>query len=108
MATRIVDQMIRRLKAPDAKSLHRVGLGDSRLWGANHRAGVISFILDYRIHGRHRRYTIGRYPDEYSATAARTRAGELRQRIREGRDPMEERNQSRLELTLGDLVIGIS
>jgi hypothetical protein len=33
-------------------------------------AGVISFILDYRIHGRHRRYLISRYRDEYSATVS--------------------------------------
>ena len=104
MATRIVDQTIKRLKAPDAN--HCIEW-DSEIPGFGVRitaAGVISFILDYRIHGRHRRYTIGRYPDEYSATAARTKAGELRQRIREGHDPMEERNQSRLELTFGDLV----
>ena len=104
MATRIVDQMIRRLKAPDANHYTE---WDSAIPGFGVRitaTGVISFILDYRIHGRHRRYTIGRYPDEYSATAARTRAGELRQRIREGHDPMEERNQSRLEPTLGELL----
>jgi integrase len=104
MATRIVDQAIRRLKAPAANQHTE---WDSEIPGFGVRitaAGVISFILDYRIHGRHRRYTIGRYPDEYSATAARTKAGELRRRIREGHDPMEERNQSRLEPTLGDLV----
>lgn len=94
MAARIVDQMIRRLKAPEAN--HHTEW-DSEMPGFGVRitaAGVISFILDYRIHGRHRRYTIGRYPDEYGATAARTGAGELRQRIREGRDPMEERNRA--------------
>ena len=26
-------------------------------------AGAISFILNYRIHGRERRYTIGRHPE---------------------------------------------
>jgi integrase len=65
-------------------------------------AGVTSFILDYRIFGRQRRYTIGRYP-EMTSTAARIEAGELRAMIRAGRDPMEERNQRRGEPTLGDL-----
>jgi integrase len=104
MATRIVDQVIRRLRAPEANHCIEWDLAIPGFGVRITAAGVISFILDYRIHGRHRRYTIGRYPDEYSATAARIRAGELRQRIREGHDPMEERNQSRLELTLGDLV----
>ena len=65
-------------------------------------SGVTSFILDYRISGRQRRYTIGRHP-ELTIAAARIEAGELRARIRNGRDPMEERNNSRVEPTLGDL-----
>jgi integrase len=66
-------------------------------------AGVISFVLDYRIFGRQRRYTIGRL-GEYSATAAREKARKLRVGIDDGQDPLEERNQSRSEPTLDDLL----
>lgn len=62
----------------------------------------MSFILNYRIHGRERRYTIGRHP-ELSATAARERALHLRRRVLDGSDPLEEREQARSEPTVGDL-----
>jgi integrase len=67
-------------------------------------AGIVSFVLDYRIFGRQRRYTIGRYP-ELTATAARDEALTLKKRIREGHDPMEERKEFRSEPTLGDLAV---
>lgn len=63
---------------------------------------MVSFLLDYYIFGRRRRYTIGRYPD-LTASAARDEAIKLRAMIRAGRDPMEERSQSREEPTLGHL-----
>jgi integrase len=65
-------------------------------------AGVMSFILDYYVAGRRRRYTIGRHP-EMTASVARARAEALRVRIRDGHDPMEERVQSRVEPTVQDL-----
>jgi integrase len=102
MGKRIVEQTIKRMKAPEENS--RIEW-DAEIPGFGVRitaAGVTSFILDYRIFGRQRRYTIGRYP-EMSSTAARIEAGELRAMIRAGRDPMEERNQLRGEPTLGDL-----
>lgn len=102
MKKRIVEQTIKRLKPP-AKG-NRIAW-DSEIPGFGARitaAGIISFILDYRIFGRQRRYTIGRYP-ELTATAARIDAGELRAKIRAGHDPMEERLQSRSEPTLEDL-----
>ena len=102
MKKRIVEQTIKGLK-PLAKG-NRVAW-DSEIPGFGARitaAGIISFILDYRIFGRQRRYTIGRYP-ELTATAARIDAGELRAKIRAGHDPMEERLQRRSEPTLGDL-----
>lgn len=100
--TKIVEKAIKNLKAPEEGSLIQ---WDSEMKGFGVRitsAGVTSFILDYRIFGRHRRYTIGRHP-ELTATAARIEAGNLRAKIRAGHDPMEERNQSRGEPTLGDL-----
>lgn len=102
MKRRIVEQTIKGLKPP-AKG-NRIAW-DSEIPGFGARitaAGIISFILDYRIFGRQRRYTIGRYP-ELTATAARIDAGELRAKIRAGHDPMEERLQSRSEPTLENL-----
>ena len=104
MGNRIVEQTIKRMKPP-AEGYYIEW--DSEIPGFGARitaAGVVSFILDYRIFGRHRRYTIGRYSEhDLTATAARIEAGELRTKIRAGHDPMEERNQRRGEPTLGDL-----
>jgi integrase len=97
-----VEQTIKRMKAPKESNCIE---WDAEIPGFGVRitaGGVISFILDYRIFGRQRRYTIGRYP-ELTATAARIEAGELRAKIRAGRDPMEERDLNRGEPTLDDL-----
>jgi integrase len=103
MGNRITEQSIKRMKAPEDGNYIE---WDSEIPGFGVRitvAGAVGFILDYRIFGRQRRYTIGRYP-ELTATAARLEAGALRAKIRAGHDPMEERNQSRGEPTAGDLV----
>lgn len=60
-------------------------------------AGQKSFVLNYRIFGKERRYTIGKYPDDYSAETARARAVQLRQGIREGKDPFAERERAAQE-----------
>jgi integrase len=102
MGKRIVDKSIKKMAAPEEGN--RIEW-DAEIPGFGVRitaSGVTSFILDYRIAGRQRRYTIGRYP-ELTVVAARVEAGELRARIRDGHDPMAERHQSRLEPTLGDL-----
>jgi integrase len=102
MGKRIVEKSIKKMDAPEQGN--RIEW-DSEIPGFGVRvtaAGATSFILDYRISGRQRRYTIGRYP-ELTVAAARVEAGKLRTRIREGHDPMEERNQGRLEPTLEDL-----
>src|ERR1035441_4958494 len=102
MGKRIVEKSIKKMEAPEMGN--RIEW-DSEIPGFGVRitaAGAVSFILDYRIHGRQRRYTIGRSP-EWSPTAAREQAGELRRLIAKGNDPMEERRQSRSEPTLEDL-----
>lgn len=99
---RIADGFIRKLVPPE--SGNRI-VYDSEIPGFGIRitsAGVMSFVLNYRIHGRERRFTIGRYP-ELTATAARERGRQLRGRILDGHDPLEEREQSRTEPTMGDL-----
>lgn len=63
---------------------------------------AIAFILTYRIHGRQRRYTIGRWPD-WSVDAARDEAIILRQQIAKGKDPLEARDAERHERALSEL-----
>lgn len=100
---RITEQTLRKMRPPETN--HRIEW-DSEIPGFGARitaAGVISFVLDYRIFGRQRRYTIGQV-GEYSVTAAREKARKLRVGIDDGHDPLEERNQSRTEPTLDDLL----
>lgn len=102
MAQRIVEKMIAKLERPAAgNQIHY----DSEIPGFGVRItanGAISFVLNYRIHGRERRYTIGKHP-ELTATAARDRALRLRGLVRDGRDPLQEREHDRQEPTLSDL-----
>lgn len=58
-------------------------------------SGNRAFTLDYRISGRQRRMTIGRWP-EWNTVAARERAKELRRDIDEGIDPLMHRMLSNL------------
>jgi integrase len=64
--------------------------------------GAISFVLSYRIHGRERRYTIGRYPI-LTLADAREDALELHGDIRAGRDPLDTRTSERDAPTMKDL-----
>lgn len=64
--------------------------------------GVKSFILNYRIAGRLRRYTIGRAGD-WTVVAARKRASELRRMIDVGIDPMAEKQEAREAPNVRDL-----
>src|SRR6516164_7555671 len=87
--------------------------GDVMWWDNDPRAtgfgirsyagGSKSFFIDYRLHGRHRRYTIGPYP-RWSAEAARERAKELRRGIDQGQDPAGDKRSRRTAPTIKDLV----
>lgn len=68
-----------------------------------YRSGSRSFSLDYRHAGRQRRMTIGRWP-EWTATAARERAKELRRAIDSGGDPLGQREQGREAPRFQDLI----
>ena len=62
MKKRIGEKSIRNLEAPEAGN--RIDW-DDKLPGFGVRitaSGVTSFILDYYVAGRRRRYTIGRHP----------------------------------------------
>jgi integrase len=65
-------------------------------------ANVKSFVLNYSVAGRERRFTIGRWP-EWSADAARAEALQWRGKIDKGQDPLREREVARGEALLSDL-----
>ncbi len=60
-----------------------------------YRGGGRAFTLDYRHAGRQRRMTFGRWP-EWSVSAARERAKELRREIDAGADPLGQREAPRV------------
>ena len=102
MATRLTDKIVTRLPCPDRGS--RITF-DSVVPGHGVRVtanGSRSFIFDYRVGGRQRRLTIGKFP-AYSTTAAREEAKTLYRRSAVGEDPMAERHAERRAPTVADL-----
>src|SRR5437870_1007824 len=99
---RITRETVLRMTPPAADS--RITFdGEVPGFGARITArGVISFVLSYRIHGRQRCYTIGRYPT-LSPTEARDEAIELRKAIRQGQDPLATRALERNAPLVRDL-----
>jgi integrase len=68
-----------------------------------YRGGGRAFTFDYRHAGRQRRMTFARSP-EWSVTAARDRARELRREVDLGHDPLAERDQIRAVPRVQDLI----
>ena len=67
-------------------------------------AGAKSFVFNYRINGRERRYTLGPYgKDLWTLQRARRRAGDLRRMVARGEDPLGERIDARDAPTVADL-----
>lgn len=64
--------------------------------------GAVAFVLDYYIHGRQRRFTIGRHPI-LSVAEARAEAVRLRGEVLKGRDPLETRANEREAPMMTDL-----
>lgn len=99
-----------RISQRNIKTLHAPQRGNRVEWDGEipgfgvciTRSGVKSFVLSYRINGRKRRYTIGRC-SEWSADAARNRAIELKQEIRNGKDPLQEKQRASGEPTISEL-----
>lgn len=101
MAKRLNDKTVKALPASGTRQI----VFDNQLPGFGVRVsggGVKTFLLDYRINGRQRRYTIGKYP-AWSVAAARDRASKLRREIDQGTDPLADRKAVSGELTVGDL-----
>jgi len=61
-----------------------------------YRGGGRVFTLDYRHAGRQRRMTFGQWP-EWSVSAARERAKEIRREIDAGADPLAQRGAPRVD-----------
>ena len=94
MGNLITEKLIKKLQLPTRGS--RI-VYDRELRGFGLRttaAGVKAFVLNYHVSGRERRYTIGRWP-EMSAEMARREALALREGIRQGHDPLRERERAR-------------
>uniref|UniRef100_UPI0040478243 tyrosine-type recombinase/integrase n=1 Tax=Yoonia sp. TaxID=2212373 RepID=UPI0040478243 len=67
------------------------------------QSGGRSFALDYRYAGAQRRMAIGRWP-EWTVTAARERARDLRRVIEEGGDPLGARGELREAPRFSDMI----
>jgi integrase len=103
MAEKLDNRGIQRLPAPTAGN--RIYY-DSEVAGFGCRvtsAGARSFILNYRTRsGRERRFTIGP-ASEWSVTAARNEAKELKKKIERGNDPLAEIRADRDAPTMADM-----
>jgi len=106
MAIKLTEAIVSELTIPDKRPFVLFDGGhDKKVPGFGVRVtpgGSKAFILDYRIHGRQRRFTIGAV-GTWTVMAARKQAGELRRLVDAGRDPMEERNRDRTDPTMADL-----
>jgi integrase len=102
MTQKITQRTVKGLRAERENRI----VWDSELKGFGVRitpAGAITFILNYRSHGRQRRYKIGRAP-EWTAEAARAEAAKIKPKIdSEGYDPLESKQKARGEPTMVDL-----
>lgn len=100
---KITARAVKDLSAPE--NANKI-VWDSELKGFGIRvtsAGDVSFFLNYRAHGRQRRYKIGRAP-EWTPDAARAEAATLKPLIdSKGYDPLAEKQRARGEPTFRDL-----
>ena len=101
----LTDATIRRLPTPaKGNKVHY----DDEVPGFGCRvtaAGARAFILNYVVKGsgRERRSTIGQFPD-WSTTAARSKARELRRGIDDGADPLADIEAERAAPTMAELI----
>lgn len=103
MSERLTDRIVAKLIKPETGNTVYF---DSEVGGLAVRVtagGSRSFVLCYRTRaGRQRRYTIGSFPD-WTVTAARAEARELKRQIDQGGDPVGDRHSSREAPTMADL-----
>jgi integrase len=82
--------MVQGVKAPAGFGV-RVGSGGAKV-----------FVLNYRLHGREYRYTIGQYPT-WTATEAVRAARDLRKRIDKNENPLDDKHSARGAATVSEL-----
>jgi integrase len=110
MALQLTDKLVRDLPAPpDGNKVHY----DEKARGLGVRvtsAGAKAYVFNYRVRatGKERRITIGDAVNAAGQTAltikaARDKAEELRQRVRDGEDPMGKLHTDRAAPTVADL-----
>jgi hypothetical protein len=102
MSERLTDALARRA---EVQGRAQTILWDTETKGFGLRVtanGSKSFLLDYRVGGRQRRITIGRYPD-WSVAAARAEAREMKRAVNRGEDPMGARHDERAAPTMSGL-----
>ena len=102
MAEKLTDRLVKSLPAP--KSGNRITY-DTEVKGFGFRVtakDARAFVLNFRIGGRERRYTIGSYPD-WSVAAAREEAKRLKRQVNQGYDPMGARHADRAAPNVADL-----
>lgn len=103
MGERLTDRLVKALPVP-ASGSNIYYDQEVKSFGARVTAnGARAFILRYRIAGQGRLYTLGSYPD-WSASAAREEAKELKKRIDRGEDPTGKRHADREAPTMGELI----
>ena len=99
------DEAVKGLDKPAKGNRIRYDGGEGAIRGFGARvtaSGAKSFVLNYTVAGRERRYTIGGYP-AWSVAAARNEAKRLRQEIDQGQDPLAERVDAREAPTVAKL-----
>jgi len=102
MGNQITEKLVKKLQVP-ARGNRIIYDGELRGFGLRITAGgAVAFILNYHVHGRERRFTIGRSP-EVTAEMARREALALREALRQGHDPLAERERLRGAPTMADL-----
>jgi integrase len=101
--SKVSQQSVKQLLTQTTSTEVIVWDDEIRGFGAKrNRAGSVSFVLNYRMRGKERRYIIGRHP-EFTAAMAREEALALRVDIQNGHDPLEDRNQWKGEPLFRDL-----
>ena len=105
MAQELTDHILKTQCPPPEKG-NRIHY-DTKVRGFGLRvtaAGARSFIYNYRVLGRERRYTIGPYGrDQWTLAGARKRAGELQKMVERGEDPLGNKEEARTAPTVADM-----
>ena len=100
--TKLTEKVIREAE-PIVGRDYQIFDTDVRGFACIYRGGGRAFTIDYRHAGRQRRMTFGRWP-EWSVSAARERAKEIRREIDAGADPLAQRGALREAPRVDDLI----